>query len=136
MPNFRHEPANDLPQKLRRLADGNVLVVDLPVQPSDQTFQRPVARTAEREHLLVKRGDEITFQAFLPRRLSAPRPLRRHPQARLCHAAHKGLYFSESEASFALSLQGCSSRNVLSNSNNIPFSRTQSSGTLKSICRS
>ena len=40
---FGHEAANHLPQKFGGFAGGNVLMVNVPVQPHDQIFQRPIA---------------------------------------------------------------------------------------------
>ena len=40
---LRHEAANDLAQELGRLAERDVLVVNLLVEPGDQSFKRPVA---------------------------------------------------------------------------------------------
>ena len=58
---LRHQPADDLAQKLRRFTDGDVVVFNLPVEPRDEALQRPVAGIAKRQYMLVQRVDKIGF---------------------------------------------------------------------------
>src|ERR1017187_1550892 len=62
---LRHQPTNGLSQEFGGLAERDVLVVDLLVQPGDQRFNRPVTRTAEGHHLLVQGANEIGLRRIL-----------------------------------------------------------------------
>ncbi len=39
-------------------------MVNFPVQPRDQTFERPFVRTTELEHLLMQCADKIRLRSF------------------------------------------------------------------------
>ena len=67
-PILRRQPPNNLPKKLCRFPDGNVVVIDFPIQPGDEPFYGPVILPAEVKHLLVQRSDKIGIACIAQQR--------------------------------------------------------------------